>query len=324
MPTWGEIIEELQQVASRENIIPFDSVRKKYLAKLQQKTGRNVILYATKWMQTDVNVDPNSLSITFEDLQGLMEVIHGLNGGALDLIVHSPGGLAEATEAMVSYLRTKFQNIRVIIPQAAMSAATMLACSANSIVMGKHSFLGPIDPQMMVLTKLGPKAVPAHDILKQFQLARTECRDPANLGSWMPILEQYGPALLVECDNAIQLSESLVSEWLSNYMFLGAGDAEEKAKRIAQYLSNHDNFRTHSRPISRTKARELGLYIEDLERDQEFQDLVLSIYHATTHTFNGTNALKIIENHRGKAFMKTMNLPPPPVQPPEPAGQGRS
>jgi ClpP class serine protease len=28
----------------------------------------------------------------------------------------------------------------------AMSAATMIACAADVIVMGKHSFLGPIDP----------------------------------------------------------------------------------------------------------------------------------------------------------------------------------
>ena len=69
----------------------------------------------------------------------------GKNG--LDLLMHSPGGSPDAAEAVVNYLRSKFTDIRVIIPQAAMSAATMLACAANRIVMGKHSSLGPIDPQ---------------------------------------------------------------------------------------------------------------------------------------------------------------------------------
>jgi hypothetical protein len=68
----------------------------------------------------------------------------------------------------------------------------------------------------------------------------------------------------------------------------------------------------------------MGLIIEDLERDQVFQDNILSIFHATTHTFNGTNAVKIIENHKGKAFIKQQHTivvqqkppSPPTAQPP--------
>jgi ClpP class serine protease len=56
-----------------------------------------------------------------------MGVFYELKGKDLDLIVHSPGGSPEATEAIVTYLRSKFNDIRVIVPQAAMSAATMLA-----------------------------------------------------------------------------------------------------------------------------------------------------------------------------------------------------
>ncbi len=79
-------------------------------------------------------------------MQGFMEVIRGLPGDGLDLVLHSPGGSAEATEGLVTYIRSKYDNVRVIVPHLAMSAATMLACSANRILMGKHSYLGPIDP----------------------------------------------------------------------------------------------------------------------------------------------------------------------------------
>jgi hypothetical protein len=48
----------------------------------------------------------------------------------------------------------------------------------------------------------------------------------------------------------------------------------------------------------------LGLTVMALEKDHAFQEAVLSIYHATMHTFTATNALKIIENHLGKAFLK--------------------
>jgi hypothetical protein len=308
MPTWGEILSELQATSRQGIVPPFDAVRRKYLALLNRKTGRNTIMYSTKWTQPTGPVNPDLLSITDEDIQGLMEVIHGLKDSELDLIIHSPGGSAEAAEAFVSYLRTKFDDVRVIIPQAAMSAATMLACSSNRIVMGKHSSIGPIDPQLILQTQVGMQLVPAQAILDQFELAREECQDPKKLGSWLPILGQYGPALLIQCQNAIALSNQLVSEWLEKYMFKGKADAGQKAKEIAEFLSDHKRFKTHGRHIDREKAREIGLFIEDLEEDQEFQDLVLSIFHSTTHTFSATPALKIIENHNGKAFIKQQQM----------------
>ena len=304
MPTWGELLIELNKEIASGNKIPHDFLRRKYLTQLYQKTGRNVILYASAWTQTGKNIDPGLLSITEEDLQGLMEVVHGLKGDKLDLIIHSPGGSPTATEALVTYLRSKFKDIRVIIPHAAMSAATMLACSANSIVMGKHSFIGPIDPQMILQTKLGATSVPAQAIIDQFRLAQKECKVPGQLNSWFPILEQYGPALITQCDNAIKLSEELVSEWLSKYMFANKQDSKKRARSLAKYLSNHRGFKTHSRHIDRDEAKKRGLVIENLEEDQEFQDLILSIYHATTLTLSLPNPVKIIENQLGKAFVK--------------------
>ncbi|MCL4557982.1 MAG: serine protease [Deltaproteobacteria bacterium] len=307
MPTWGELLKELQEVQEKTNLPPFDIVRRKYLNLLKNKTGRDVILYATKW--TVPGASPNDIAIVEEDVQGFMEVIHGLSNSALDLIIHSPGGSAEVTEALVSYIRTKFTNVRVIIPQAAMSAATMLACAANIIMMGKHSSLGPIDPQFILSTQIGIQSVPAQAILDQFDKAKEECQDPKLLGRWLPILSQYGPALLVQCENAIDLSETLLEQWLEQYMFSGEQSASEKAQKIAQYLSDHKRFKSHARHIPRDKAKELGLNIEDLEKDQVTQDLILSVFHATTHTFNATPAVKIIENHNGKAFIKSQFVP---------------
>lgn len=157
MPTWSGIGKELDEVFRQQNILPFDLVRRKYLTQFSASTGRNCILYATNWTQP--GKDPNIISITDEDIQGLMEVIHGLYGKNLDLILHSPGGSPEAASAIVSYLRSKFDDIRVIIPHAAMSAATMVACASNRIVMGRHSFIGPIDPQFIIQTPLGVMAV---------------------------------------------------------------------------------------------------------------------------------------------------------------------
>ena len=79
MPTWGGILNELKQTEEKGAKPPFDTVRRKYMVKTSRKTGRDTILYATKWTQAS-DVDPELLSITDEDIQGLMEVIHGLKG----------------------------------------------------------------------------------------------------------------------------------------------------------------------------------------------------------------------------------------------------
>lgn len=316
MATWGQLIPEIEAAAAQHGAAAFDVVRRKYLLALAAHTGRNVILYATKWTQPGGG-DPGLVSITLEDVQGLMEVVNKLDGSkGLDLIVHSPGGSPDAAEAMVHYLRSKFDDIRVIVPQAAMSAATMLACASNRIVMGKHSSLGPIDPQFIVSGPAGTTVHPAQAILDQFERAKLECKDPQLLGAWMPILPLYGPSLLIQCMNALTLAEELVSEWLRTWMFatLSPEDASAKALGIAKKLADHTQFKSHGRPIHRDAARGMGLNIQDLEEDQTFQDLVLTVFHATTHTFAATAAVKIIENQLQRAFVKSQFVQQVPAQ----------
>jgi ClpP class serine protease len=152
MPTWGQILAELKASEAPGKGPNFDIVRRKYLVNLHQYTKRAVILYSTKFV-TPGNASPELLSINDEDLQGVMEVVHGVTCKELDLILHSPGGQIDAAEAIVLYPRQKFDHVRVIVPSLAMSAAAMIACSGDRIVMGKHSFLGPFDPQFFSIRR---------------------------------------------------------------------------------------------------------------------------------------------------------------------------
>lgn len=301
MPTWGQILGEIQQAIPQHQGNTFNVVRTKYLNELSNYSKRNTIIYATRWSSGDA--PPNLVSINDEDIQAFMEAIAGLKGNTLDLILHTGGGSAEATDAIVSYLRQKFSDIRIIIPQAAMSAGTMLACAANTIVMGKQSSIGPIDPQFILQTSVGVQALPAHAILEQFKKAQEDCRDnPKNLNSWLPMLSQYGPALLVRCQDQIDFGKELVENWLSTYMF--NGEKSDLPKTIATYLSKHSNFKTHGKHINIVDAKALGLKIEQLEDIPEFQDKVLSAFHATMHCFGMTQAAKVIANNNGNCFIK--------------------
>lgn len=306
--SWGDILKEIGAESAAGPLPPgtsvFDVVRRKYLRQLQNATGRNTVLYASKWTQGGV-ADPESISIVPEDLQGFMEVLHDLpKNKGLDLVLHSPGGSAEATESAVKYIRSMFTDVRVIIPHAAMSAATMLACAANRIVMGAHSFLGPVDPQFIMQTETGRAAVPAHAILAQFELAKQQCADPALLPAWIPMLRQYGPALLVQCQLAQDLSRSLVAEWLEKYMFGNGPTAAADAAKIGVALGDHAVFKSHGRFIDRQQARGIGLIVDDLEANANVESATVGLFHSITHTFNGTAAVKLMESHRGRAFIK--------------------
>src|SRR5438874_430873 len=139
MPSWGGILKELGETKAPDDKPDFDKVRRKYLALHYQRSKRATILYATKWTDVDPEVPPNAVAVADGDMQGFMEACYEVEEKQLDLILHSPGGSLEAAEAIVDYLRARFDHIRVIVPHAAMSAATIIACAADEILMGEHS-----------------------------------------------------------------------------------------------------------------------------------------------------------------------------------------
>lgn len=145
MPNWKDILHEIAEVSQRSS--PYDIVRRKYLNDLHEKTKRNVVAYYSGWQQKP---DAPNTGINDEDKHAFMTVFHQLDRSkGLDLILHTPGGDMAATESIVDYLRKMFGvNIRAIVPQMAMSGGTMIACACKEIIMGKHSNLGPIDPQV--------------------------------------------------------------------------------------------------------------------------------------------------------------------------------
>ena len=310
MPTWGEILGEIAESTEANSGRPdFDGIRRKYLAALSAYTGRNTVVYASNWMNPTLS-GPGT-SILLQDMQGLMEVFKDLPGPELDLILHSPGGDPTAAASLVSYMRQKYEDVRVFVPLAAMSAATMWSLAADRIVMGKHSQLGPIDPQLQM-----PQGfVPAGAIRRQFENAKNECSEnPGALSAWLPTLQQYFPGLLEICADVESLGKRLVCEWLTNYMFKDRADGPELAKAAADFFSNDQLHGSHSRGINRDQLRGLELVIEDLEDDAQLQDAVLSVHHAVMHTFERTATLKIMENHLGRAYVNSLPMQPQQLQ----------
>ena len=325
MPSWGEILTEIQaeqariDVSRQQNpqdptlsrLLGADVVRKKYLTELASYTGRNVIVYASGWLQKP-GLPADYIIVHPSDIDGFMEVVKSCDKTRpLDFILHSPGGSPEAAEHIVNYLRQKFSHIRVIVPNMAMSAATMMACAADVIMLARHSTLGPTDPQMTLRTNTGDRLIPAHALKADFEAAKIAAASKAYM-AWAPILGQYPPGLLAQCTSALKLTKLLMKNWLKTYMFKGEKNAAMKAARIAKFFADDKHF-THGRPLMGDQLRKAGLKVDDLETDGKLQDLVMSVYHATTHTLGGTFVVKIIEGHSGKGYFR--QFVPPQMRP---------
>lgn len=295
MPSWPAVQTSVQQHGG-----PHDAIRRQYLAELAAHTNRNVIIYYSGWLEKAnlLAQGMQGFELNDGDKTGFMSTIYGLDRDlGLDLILHTPGGDIAATESLVDYLRTMFKSdIRVIVPQLAMSCGTMIALSANEVIMGKHSSLGPIDPQI--------GGIPAHGIIEEFETAKREvAADPSTIPLWQPIIGKYNPTLVGEADKAIKWSKQMVAEWMKTGMFASRTDKEDAARKVIDELADHALTLSHARHISFTKAKDLGIAVTALEDDPVLQDLVLAIHHACTQTLTETGAFKIIENHNGVAVI---------------------
>lgn len=307
MPSWNDLLAELAR--QQDDVSKQIWIRENFSRSLQEvgriRGGRNVAIYGTAFLQKP-QIPGAYLSINNEDINGFMAVINQMDfDKGLSLILHTPGGVTTATEPIVSYLRSKFNDIEIIIPTMAMSAGTMISLSADRIVMGRQSQLGPIDPQMPV--NGGGKFVSALAIIDQFERAKKEILADRNTVSvWAPILPTLGPALLQESQNAIDYSERIVKKWLANYMFRANVSPDQDAARVAEHFSKGGDVTNHGRRIDRDEARKYGVVIDDLEDDQVLQDSVLTVYHLMTILFEKSQAVKMMISSHGKEWIKNV------------------
>ncbi|GAA3703398.1 S49 family peptidase [Terrabacter ginsenosidimutans] len=304
MASWNDLLAEFQARAGDDVALQqwLDITRTQAVADVSRLRGdRQVMVYASAFLQKP-SVPSESLMITHEDLNGFMSAIYGMDcTKGLTLVIHTPGGVTNAAETVVAYLRSKFTDIEVIVPAIAMSAGTMISLAANRVIMGRQSQLGPIDPQMVG----GGRQASARAITEQFERASGEVlanRDLAHV--WAPILSSLGPALLQDAQNALDYSERMVAEWVSKWMFEGDANAEARGQAVAHHFNDASTHKSHGRRIDRDEARRMGVVIEDLEDDQALQTAVLKLYHLMTILFEQSPMTKMILSSTGATWVK--------------------
>jgi ATP-dependent protease ClpP protease subunit len=305
MPSYDEVFAEVQ---SRREESSQDYVLKKYLKKLHKHTGRNLLLYASAFAESDVS--GRVLQLGRQDLSCFMAASAGADSGELDLVLHSPGGTVEAAEQIVTYLRRRFDNIRVIVPDCALSSATLLACAADRIVLAEHAALGPIDPVLNWSHQGSYHSASAQTIVNEFSIAQNNINNKKNNPVlWTEKLKRYPPGLLATCKTQIQLSRDLAQRWLERYMFGAQEGGAEKAEKIAGWLSDSRRFISAFRPLMYDEAAAEGLQVELLEDEEGLADSVMSVFLAATAKFRTTGCVKIIVDRLGRGCTFSANPP---------------
>lgn len=319
MSTFQELVEGIKDPKQHHDL------RISLIKEIEEITKRKLIVYAADFNKSHPAV-PNSINQL--DLTSFSDLIEKIDDDKIDILIHSPGGSAEATEQLVSMLRENFKDIRFIIPRMAKSAATMLALSGNKILMDDRSELGPTDPQiaMPLQNGMGIVFVPAKAIINGFNKAREiiETKGSDILPAYLPLLNKYDLHILEICEDAIKLSEELVQEWIAKYMFEGKKEKEELAKEISGHFLEHDDHKSHARPITISKAKEWKLDVEDMRENKDLRDKVWKLYCAIELFFDRSAAVKLYENAYGTSLMKNFPQPQVILQGPPPAAHPQS
>lgn len=151
--------------------------RKEILVALERERGTKAITLIHRREPWDEQSD----YITVEDSEFVLaQITHTPPDRPIDLILHTPGGLALASEMIAIAIKHHPAPVSVIVPFYAMSGGTLIALAADEIRMAPYSVLGPVDPQVfgvpaaVLLRVLGsmPRGSVSAELMVKAEVAR--------------------------------------------------------------------------------------------------------------------------------------------------------
>jgi len=281
--------------------------RKKQLARISElRGGRDVLVYAA-----DLNEANAPTSMVYSDLLPISDQLSNLKGKSLDLILESPGGSGEVAEDIIQLLRGRYEELAVIVPGWAKSAATIMTMAADEILMGPGSALGPIDAQLA----WQGKTFSADALLEGMEKIKEEVQRTGSLNkAYIPILQAISPGELQSAENALNFAKKLVTAWLATFKFrtwtthstsgepVTETDRRGRAEEIADQLCNHGFWLTHGRSIRLKDLTEMRLKVTDFSQQSDLDEAVRRYYTLLEMSFQSTTIYKIFETPSSQIY----------------------
>lgn len=225
--------------------------RQALIRSLQEQTGTRLLCYVAA-----------KAPVARDDTLGIVELLHNVPCGTnIDLLLHTTGGDIDAAEKSMSLLRRAVGEgrLRVIVPDCAKSAGTLMAVAADAIIMSDSSELGPIDPQIVLDDGRGNRL--QHSVASYLD-AFTEYSDALRRDPNDPVaramLDKIDPATANVYAAARGRARKLAEDHLKQGMKV------ENFTAIAHKLIDNKRWLTHGQVIGYQTAQNLGLKVEYL------------------------------------------------------------
>jgi ClpP class serine protease len=239
------LLSALQPVV-RQRLI--ESARTRLIHQIEDKRGSRVIVLVHRQETLALLGFPLLRYIDIEDSEAVLRAIRLTDPDVpIDVIVHTPGGMALAAEQIAYALCRRTAKVTVLVPHYAMSGGSLIALSADEIAMDENAVLGPIDPQV--------GQYPAASVLSAVRKKAIADVEDATL-----ILADVAEKAIQQVRNTV---ESLLEQRCKRP---AAARPPEDVHRLAELLTS--GTWTHDYPISVSEARALGLPVTtDMPRE---------------------------------------------------------
>jgi ClpP class serine protease len=230
-------------------------------------------------------------SMSTQDIPSIETALTSISGAEqINLLIHSPGGDGTIAEKLIEMCRTRLvgnnQKLRVIVPNLAKSAATILALGADEILMGHLSELGPIDPQITIVVSQMTQWVSAFAFVeardKLVTAIETAIKKRQSAVALLQQLAGLNIPFTDEMENQIEFSKKTAITLLNKYMLkMRVKDNRKRAimaADIADKLLSKQLFPVHGHYIGGATAKQLGLEVDLLDKDDELWQLIWDYY----------------------------------------------
>jgi ClpP class serine protease len=226
------------------------------------------------------------------DIASFENLLNSVSGAEqINVVLHSPGGDATIVEKMVDMCRGHLSGnnrmLRIIIPNIAKSAATVMSLGSDTIVMGYCSELGPIDPQIQIVVSGAHQWVSAlafvesrDNIMKDLEKAINAKTPTVGLLQQLAGLNiPFTQEMAHQIDFAKKTAARLLDKYMLKSSFPNQKRRAKKANEIAEKLLSKELFPVHGQFIDgETAKRELNLNVEVLDKNDELWRLVWEYY----------------------------------------------